>query len=576
MSRKLLFINQWTPIGYTKLMSYVKYIFRQFNIPFVEIEKASDLSSFVEQEQITCGLVIHSFDMIAEHGFPTFKNIKYLGLYVDPLDNIDHYFRMHGNDQNVFGSIVPFMMQHDYFKQRWPDKPVFSFYQGYVPYEDFDEDVVPFEKDIDVLAPGFNRDVPDRRQLIQELRNRGLKVVDDRLFDADLDVAMRRAKVSIYYPLFEHIRTFHSQRTLWAINKQTCVIALESGDTKCEEFYKSMGDIYVRIQDREIKQFCDRIVDIVRSGAWKTLGQRQYEIYKRNYNGVTIFDKCLLKFLKDFTSTMDTINPMDEKYHTYIQKVVESIKFDTVNIQPQFASSKIFSSFQSCFDFIVAKTNFNCSNDVVLTTKLYQPLNGLIYEFIDISNGSLNMSLLDLQHKLQNQIVKIIFVKHQYGVPTDMKLIKEYVSEYEQTHGYQPIIIEDCSTVVGCSGVGLFGNTVFVDEKCVLWSSEMPQSLNNETQTLANYTYMLEEMDDIIQKYNILIQLSFGSIGSPKFPLLFLDNQYINMFVQQLQHYNIQCEVNQELVVIPCGHSMTEDQMDYILDVIEEFFQIVH
>jgi hypothetical protein len=331
-------------------------------------------------------------------------------------------------------------------------------------------------------------------------------------------------------------------------------VALQSGDTKCEDFYK---DVYVHIEDKDISKFCDVITNLIRSGMWKNTGERHYQIYKHEYDGVAIFDKCLLKFLKDFTSDVSLVNPMDEKYFTYIPKSLTRITFhQTINTTLDAIESRI-----------KAIAEFDQKFDKVITTKLFQPIPDLNYDFVNTSNGSLNISLLDLQYKLQNQKVKVILIQHQYGVRTDMKTINIYIDEYEKQHGTRPIVIEDCSMIID-------GEHKDIE--------------------IDNYQYLLEEMDEMIQTFlskgiPIPFQLSFHTsaetkIGSPKFPLLLLDHSHnlmVDRFVNHLRFYNIDSDCIRGLgddhiygVVVPCGHYVTEVQLDYILDIIEEFFQI--
>ncbi len=620
MTRKLLFVTEWAPKGYEKLVTYLKYILNQYGVPFEEIKKVADIEPYIEHEKITLGLVIHSFDMIAAHGFPTFKNIKYVGLYLEPISNVDHYLRTYQNQaENIYGSIVPFMSQHQYFRERWPNKPLFSFYQGYVPYED----VTPVEdKTIDVLAPGFCRlHVPNRNRIIEELRKRGLKVVDDYLFGDDLNRAMENAKVTIYYPLMDYINSFHGQRTLWALNKHTCAVALPSADTQCEEFYK---DVYYQIRDPDISKFCDAITKLVQSGQWKPLGDKYYETYKNKLDGVRIFDKCLLKFFRDFTCPFfDDVNPIDDKYSISITKLTNPIQLQ-LSSESGFRDQLIqkyktkypecfvstCTSIRQCYYFILRILQkkqgkwpgFRPTRDRILTT--HQPIPDLKYEFLAHANGSLNISIMDIEYKLKTQ-TKLIFIKSDFGILVDANNLIPYLESHEKKFGFRPVVVDE-------SG-GLYDKSIRIFQPnespehggLIVWPTEkqgakdfdpIPEIFAKEAETrnmqqidqiqIANYKRLQNDVDLIIRSFLptytkiFPFQLCLLSeyVSSSKFPILLVDKTetaITKKFVDHLRSYNIASEQTEFGLMIPCGHWIKNEEFEYMLDVIEEFFEIM-
>lgn len=650
MSRRLLFIDEWKPVGYARLIRYLKYMLKEFGIPFTELDHVSDIKQFVEQENVSLGLIIVSFDVICQIGFPSFPNIKYLGIYMDPIGNLTYYLDKHKHQfDQVYGSIVPFLMQHQFFRDQFPGKPVFSFYQGYVPYEDLNEGnfVDCKTKTIDVVAPGFTRDVPDRLEVIKELRKRGLEVADQYMFGNEFDDAMRHGKVSIYFPIFNTITTFHGQRTLWAINKQICCVSIESADTQVEQFYSSMGEVYVRVKEWNISTFCDVVTDLIRSGKWKDVGQQNYQRYKENYDGVKIFDRRLLKFLRDFTcSLLPTINPMNEIYHVpkVIEKRTELMEFTPTpsdasksisfrqqlytKYQMKFKNLYISSavSFYHCFMLIADVLQLQRDSDIILATK--RSVSGLSesgfqFKFIDQANGSLNVSILDLQHKLKDVFTKLIWLRHEFGVPIDLK---EFISESKNN---SMTIVEDCSmthtSTIQNELVGSLKKSIYIFQACpinaalgfiILWPNKTlfdraSKSQNNipicewcADQVLqrfdapfdrcaTNYKFLSEELSALMETFisGCDKPFPFQSWVLPsnvvtsyfKFPILIVDNTYepiIKRFVEHLKTYNIQSEPiteNKNIlgIALPCGYWLNHMDMEYMLDVVEDFFEIL-
>lgn len=291
MVYKFAFVSVWKCQIYDKLANYIKYIFQQCHMPHIVVETPADLRTYVYDHPEERIIVVYMFSYINMYTMPV-GDVEYLMFVLDPKHNLETAFSGHLDAicRVVYGFVTLTTIQDDYFKQHWPDKPVFHLFQGYVPYEDIKYQI-NVEKPVDVVAPGFEgfyAESKDRMEVVQKLRNRGLIVNDKKAFGVDMDNAIQQAKVYIYYPFDKRYVTWHGQRTLWAVNKQICVVTTVSEDKTCEEFY-SKG-IYIHAP-WDIDQFVDVVVDVVRSGRWKQIGKDNYKCYKQKYDGSKLFQQ---------------------------------------------------------------------------------------------------------------------------------------------------------------------------------------------------------------------------------------------------------------------------------------------
>ncbi len=299
---KFAFISSCQCRMYGRLDNYFQYIFKQANIPHIVMETGTDLQNYMNihaNEQI---IIVYMFSHIIPYGWPI-SNAQYLIVVSDPEHNLDVALDPKTIEKYAYGFVAMTTITDEYLHRRWPSKPVFHLSQGYVPYEDFPSVVDPSKKTVDVFAPGWEAyDRWDRGEVVQKLRARGLLVDDKRAYGKDFDEEIKKAKVSICYPFDYRYGTWHGQRTLWAINKQSCVVTTPSKDEICESFYSGKG-LYIHAP-WDIDKFVNVVVDVVQSGRWKQAGIDGHENYKQNYDGVKLFSKSsLYDFCRSVTNT---------------------------------------------------------------------------------------------------------------------------------------------------------------------------------------------------------------------------------------------------------------------------------
>lgn len=299
MQRKFAFISAWKCQIYDKIGTYIKYLFQACNIPFIVVDTVADLRTYVNDHPNEHITVVYMFSYINVYTMPL-AEVDYLMFVLDPEHNLDKAFRHHMDviRRVVCGFITLTTIQDEYFKHHWPNIPIFHMFQGYVPYEDFFYIVDPSKKTVDVAAPGFEGYYgvsSDRCEVVQKLRAHGLIVNDKVAFESDLNKTIEYAKVYIYYPFDKRYVTWHGQRTLWALNKQICVVTTKSYDQKCEQFYSNNLFIHA---PWDIDKFVDVVVDVVRSGRWKQAGIDGHKNFKQHYDALNLFqgpfyDWCL-------------------------------------------------------------------------------------------------------------------------------------------------------------------------------------------------------------------------------------------------------------------------------------------
>jgi len=308
---------------YGRLEDYFKFIFKHKNIPHIIADTQDDVSKYMKDNPDERIIVVYMFSHIIPYGWPV-KNASYLIVVLDPEHNLDVGLQdRKAVEQNVYGFVILTTVTDDYYRRYWPSKPIYHFFQGYVPYEDFKYVVDSSNKPVDVVAPGwaqYNRH--DRGAIVNKLRQQGLVVDDSHSFGNDLDRAIERAKVYICFPVSRLYGTWHGQRTLWAVNKQICVVTTATQDAICDKFY-SKGIFIVTPMNVDI--FVNTVLDVVRSGRWKQAGLDGYHTYKQEYDALDLFEGPFYDFCRGLPSTpSQSITQTDWNYQ-YLLFIIEYI-----------------------------------------------------------------------------------------------------------------------------------------------------------------------------------------------------------------------------------------------------------
>jgi hypothetical protein len=282
------FRSSFHAMAYGRLYKYLFTILDEYKLPCVQFDSLDDLSKIETQT-----LIIIPWDLFTHGGgVPKMPLVKYMLLVFEPLKNIEEWMKIRTKefiDEN-FVSFINFVPSLDKWFADTFQKPIFFFKQGYAPNEECGR-VLTADMEIDVILPGHCYG-PDRPKITEELRKEGLVVYDAMIGGAELDKLYNRSKVCAYYPYSSEYTAFHSQRTLWAINKGICCVGVESEDKESETLYK---DLYVACSRENL---VTTILDIVRSDKWRQLGQDCYERYKKDFHGASMFNSSLIEYFQ--------------------------------------------------------------------------------------------------------------------------------------------------------------------------------------------------------------------------------------------------------------------------------------
>jgi hypothetical protein len=141
--------------------------------------------------------------------------------------------------------------------------PVHLFFQGYSAYEhNLMLQTHAVDATIDVLFPNGENSL-DRKQACLDLRSAGLIVDSGQAWGEMLDVAIAKSKIVVYVPYSDKYRTFHGQRTLWAVNKGACVVSVKSDDVVLETLYNGC---YITVP--HVASLVQTCVSLCKSGEW--------------------------------------------------------------------------------------------------------------------------------------------------------------------------------------------------------------------------------------------------------------------------------------------------------------------
>lgn len=473
------FVQSWfDAIAYGKLYRYIYKMFKHYKFNCVEYMSTKDLETISDST-----IIIVPFDQFANGGgVPALLSVKYVMLIFEPQKNIEEWIEKRGRsfvNDNFIAFINLSKTLDPWFVQTFPDKPRFSFDQGYVAYEDTAKST-DTKMDYDIAMPGHEYG-QERKQVVAQLRQLGLVVADQMIAGVALDDVYRRSKVCAYFPYGPEYTAWHGQRTLWAVNKGMCCVAVESQDQESEQLYKGLyvpttRDTFVPIVQR-----------IVRHEEWQQQGQMAYQRYKRDFDGFEMFDWSLLHYFRLKLGLPEPLRTLKLfKVHMHddaIQEATQVLRSGFLTQGPkveQFEDqlASFFGVSIRCLTTVNSATtgltlalkllNLNKQTDYVLTSPLTCTAtnwavlaNDYKLQWVDTCKHSPNLSLDDLEQKLNEYTKAIVFV-HWGGVPVDLSRLTKILNRHEQKHQFRPMVIEDCAHAFGSEfenrKIGTHGN----------------------------------------------------------------------------------------------------------------------
>lgn len=467
----------FTTMAYGKLYRYLYHMLKQTQLPCTEFANTDAL--LIVQDPT---LVIVPFDLFANHGgVPAAPNVKYIMLLFEPLKNIEEWIQKRGNlfvQDNFVGFINLARNLDPYFQQTFPGKPLFSFNQGFVEYED-----IKHESHIayDVVMPGHAYG-PDRPEIVSQLRQLGLIVYDQMVSGETLDEVYRRSAVCAYFPYAKEYTAWHGQRTLWAVNKGLCCVGVKSEDYEQEELYKGL---YVPCERNTLVPTVQRIV---RQQEWKQRGQEAYQKYKRDFDGLKMFDWNLVHYFRLKLGLPEPMRALKMfKVHMHEDAIQEATQVMRSGFLTQGPKVEQFEDELATFFGVSIRRlttvnsattgltlalklipGFDKTKDYVLTSPLTCTAtnwavlaNDYKLQWVDTEKNSPNMSLDDLESKLTAHAKIILFV-HWGGIPVDLARLSFILDRHEQKHQFRPFVVEDCAHAFGSDfeqkKIGTHGN----------------------------------------------------------------------------------------------------------------------
>ncbi len=479
MFKSIGFVQTWfNAMAYGKLYRYIYTMCTHHQLHCTQYASISELESLAAPT-----LVIVPFDMFANGGgVPVIPNVKYIMLVFEPRKNIEEWIEKRGKsfvDANFIAFINLAKNLDSWFAQMFPNRPLFSFHQGYVEYEDTKTSEMKIE--YDVVMPGHEYG-PDRPAIVAQLRQLNLVVADHMVAGQALDDIYRRSTVCAYFPYAKEYTAWHGQRTLWAVNKGICCVGVESEDRESEELYKGLYVSTTR------DTFVSTVQRIVRHQEWKQRGQDAYRRYKRDFDGFKMFDWSLLHYLRLKLGMPEPLRTLKMfKVHMHedaIQEATHVLRSGFITQGPkveQFedqlaaffgVSIRRLTTVNSATTGLTLAlkliSNFNKQTDYVLTSALTCTAtnwailaNDYKLQWVDTDRNSPNICLDDLESKL-NANTKIILFVHWGGVPVDLQKLSGILDRHEQKHHFRPSVIEDCAHAFGSEfqnkKIGTHGN----------------------------------------------------------------------------------------------------------------------
>jgi dTDP-4-amino-4,6-dideoxygalactose transaminase len=142
-----------------------------------------------------------------------------------------------------------------------------------------------------------------------------------------------------------------------------------------------------------------------------------------------------------------------EKYETELKKYIGTEYVLTLNSATAglTLATRLLKDKDDTFNW----PGFDIENDIVLTpaltcfaTTASILSNNVKIRWLDVDLNTANIDLDDVKKKL-NQYTKIIYLVHWGGTPVDLDKLNQICEEHKTTHGFKPVVVEDCAHAFG-------------------------------------------------------------------------------------------------------------------------------
>jgi len=142
-----------------------------------------------------------------------------------------------------------------------------------------------------------------------------------------------------------------------------------------------------------------------------------------------------------------------EKYETELKKYIGTEYVLTLNSATAglTLATRLLKDKDDTFNW----PGFDIENDIVLTpaltcfaTTASILSNNVKIRWLDADLNTANIDLDDVKKKL-NQYTKIIYLVHWGGTPVDLDKLNQICEEHKTTHGFKPVVVEDCAHAFG-------------------------------------------------------------------------------------------------------------------------------
>lgn len=142
-----------------------------------------------------------------------------------------------------------------------------------------------------------------------------------------------------------------------------------------------------------------------------------------------------------------------EKYETELKKYIGTEYVLTLNSATAglTLATRLLKDKDDTFNW----PGFDIENDIVLTPALtcFATTASILSNNVKIRwlDADLNTANIDLDYvkKKLNQYTKIIYLVHWGGTPVDLDKLNQICEEHKTTHGFKPVVVEDCAHAFG-------------------------------------------------------------------------------------------------------------------------------
>lgn len=270
--------GNWTEICYGRLAKYIHRLFNKCYLPCMET---------TDYTKITTEIPVIFFDHFLWQLLPLWSTLtktwqnKFVLIESEPHFNLTKWIPWQIIHEKCNLIITLNKANILYFQHR-TKVPVVFLQQGYLPEEDNSKLYEHISKINDVAMPGCANSA-DRLNLISQLQNAGLTVSYHLANGYDLDLMLASAKIFVYFPASNLHFHYATQRIFWALNKGSCVVAVESEDKETERLYDGL---YRKCTRDSLIPLCKELIE---SGKWNDEAKKSLNIFKNNFNYYNLF-----------------------------------------------------------------------------------------------------------------------------------------------------------------------------------------------------------------------------------------------------------------------------------------------